>query len=162
MHVEQRKKVIIQMPSIGVRGSVSFDGIMMTTASPSILSYDLTLPEVSVLHLPISFMTNNIGSQLEIFFDDELLYSGVGDDFTLEELAVVPLDIQPLMGKTGTLKVVLNTSGVDSAQLFVPERITTEDIVVTNYAPVPEPKTYALLLAGLGLVGFAARRRKQA
>lgn len=28
--------------------------------------------------------------------------------------------------------------------------------------PVPEPETYALMLAGLGLVGFAARRRKQA
>lgn len=26
--------------------------------------------------------------------------------------------------------------------------------------PVPEPETYALMLAGLGLVGFAARRRK--
>lgn len=27
-------------------------------------------------------------------------------------------------------------------------------------APVPEPETYAMLLAGLGLLGFAARRRK--
>jgi hypothetical protein len=27
-------------------------------------------------------------------------------------------------------------------------------------SPVPEPETYAMLLAGLGLVGFAARRRK--
>jgi hypothetical protein len=26
-------------------------------------------------------------------------------------------------------------------------------------APVPEPETYALMLAGLGLVGFASRRR---
>ena len=27
--------------------------------------------------------------------------------------------------------------------------------------PVPEPETYAMLIAGLGLVGFMARRRKQ-
>jgi len=28
-------------------------------------------------------------------------------------------------------------------------------------SPVPEPETYAMLLAGLGLIGFMARRRKQ-
>ena len=28
-------------------------------------------------------------------------------------------------------------------------------------AAIPEPETYAMLLAGLGLLGFAARRRKQ-
>ncbi|MFL9710390.1 PEP-CTERM sorting domain-containing protein [Methylobacillus sp. Pita1] len=27
-------------------------------------------------------------------------------------------------------------------------------------APVPEPSTYAMLLAGVGLLGFAARRKK--
>lgn len=30
-----------------------------------------------------------------------------------------------------------------------------------NLAPVPEPETYGMLLAGLGLLGFLARRRKQ-
>jgi len=28
-------------------------------------------------------------------------------------------------------------------------------------APVPEPETYAMILAGLGLLGFFARRREQ-
>jgi hypothetical protein len=27
--------------------------------------------------------------------------------------------------------------------------------------PVPEPETYAMLLAGLGLIGFMVRRRKE-
>jgi len=30
----------------------------------------------------------------------------------------------------------------------------------TNVAAIPEPETYAMLLAGLGLLGFASRRRK--
>jgi PEP-CTERM motif len=34
------------------------------------------------------------------------------------------------------------------------------DVRVTSLSPVPEPQTYALLLAGLGLMGYAARRRK--
>jgi len=31
-----------------------------------------------------------------------------------------------------------------------------------NLTPIPEPSTYALMLAGLGVVGFVARRRKGA
>jgi hypothetical protein len=29
-----------------------------------------------------------------------------------------------------------------------------------NVSPIPEPETYALMLAGLAVVGAAARRRK--
>jgi hypothetical protein len=38
-------------------------------------------------------------------------------------------------------------------------RQQTQDLLV--FAPVPEPETYAMMLAGLGLLGFVARRRKQ-
>jgi hypothetical protein len=35
---------------------------------------------------------------------------------------------------------------------------STQDLAV--FAPVPEPETYAMLLAGLTLMGFIARRRR--
>lgn len=34
-------------------------------------------------------------------------------------------------------------------------------ITATALAPVPEPETYAMLLAGLGMLGYCARRRQQ-
>ena len=34
--------------------------------------------------------------------------------------------------------------------------------VVVPPPAVPEPETYAMMLAGLGLIGFSARRKKQA
>jgi hypothetical protein len=34
-------------------------------------------------------------------------------------------------------------------------------LVRDTIALVPEPETYAMMLAGLGLLGFMARRRKQ-
>jgi hypothetical protein len=33
-------------------------------------------------------------------------------------------------------------------------------IITNNVTPVPEPETYAMMLAGLGMLGFMARRRK--
>ena len=36
------------------------------------------------------------------------------------------------------------------------------EYIGTVSPPIPEPETYALLMAGLGAVGFAVRRRRQA
>jgi len=35
------------------------------------------------------------------------------------------------------------------------------DSIIPPPPPIPEPETYAMLLAGLGLLGFMARRRKE-
>lgn len=40
------------------------------------------------------------------------------------------------------------------------DEFALDDISVTGITAVPEPETYAMMLAGLALLGFAARRRK--
>ena len=35
-----------------------------------------------------------------------------------------------------------------------------DSMLLTSVAPVPEPETYSMLLAGLGMMGVAVKRRK--
>jgi hypothetical protein len=38
--------------------------------------------------------------------------------------------------------------------------LSSAGVLTYTVASVPEPETYAMLLAGLGMMGFVARRRK--
>lgn len=46
------------------------------------------------------------------------------------------------------------------AQGLADEGWGLNNITVEGVSAVPEPETYAMLLAGLGMIGFMARRRK--
>ena len=60
-------------------------------------------------------------------------------------------------GGSGTQAIDWLNGGGGTANYSSLTLSTRDDVVVT---PVPEPQTYALMLAGLSAVGFIARRRK--
>ena len=56
-------------------------------------------------------------------------------------------------------KLNANFAAVDTL-LFQHDSYWVIDDVLVNASPAPEPSGYAMLLAGLGLAGYAARRRR--
>jgi len=67
----------------------------------------------------------------------------------------------------GELVSLLDTSGYNNTLSAGVNLLATaaqneafRGVAYITAAPVPEPETYAMLLAGLGLLGFAARRRR--
>lgn len=94
-------------------------------------------------------------------------------DFTVGSLAPATISVYSGLNGTGTLL----GSGVfnGNAMAFVPGSVAFSGLArsvrlngTINYTglddvsltlPIPEPDTWAMLLAGLGIAGFAARRR---
>ncbi|MDN5752610.1 MAG: fibro-slime domain-containing protein [Nitrosospira sp.] len=88
-----------------------------------------------------------------VFFDNQL---GI-DLGGLHDSASASVNLDTLFGPG-------KAAGNYDFDLFFAERHTTEsNLSITtslNLAPVPEPETYAMFMAGLGLMGFMARRRQ--
>lgn len=55
--------------------------------------------------------------------------------------------------------IVLTVTGIAGPALADGTAISASYAGTANLAPVPEPETYALMLAGLGVVGMLGRRR---
>ena len=56
---------------------------------------------------------------------------------------------------SGTFSFFVNDLSITAGQT-----VAVTGTIMAQVTPVPEPETYALLMAGLGVVGFVGRRRK--
>ena len=78
----------------------------------------------------------------------------VGDSFANEGVDAKFYMLDSNNGTSGTRALVTQYGNSIGAATFA-----YDAGVLTYTAPIPEPETYALLLAGLGMLGFMARRR---
>lgn len=86
--------------------------------------------------------------------------SGSGHTFANGSQQTLPLGFAILRGQTNKYGSFQYLLGFNDS--YKGDADYDDFVVGVNFvsAPVPEPETYAMLLAGLGLIGFSARRRK--
>lgn len=93
------------------------------------------------------FITNNAGS------NDPITKQFIGTDtYNFNNL---------IEGRTYTLALGITSDVFSSGTIANNSSNSILTVAFSDTAPVPEPETYAMLLVGLGLVGFSARRKQQ-
>lgn len=148
-------------------GGASFSDLSSTTtvaAQTRTLSDTLSFTLVDDLS-SLSFTISGIerlnpgqgGVNWSTYSFTSLTGAGVGFSVAATAAGLVYSSTQALTAGTYTLTL----SGSAASAPPIQNGSVRYDVAYTAVAsPVPEPETYALMLAGLGVVGWAARRRK--
>lgn len=144
----------------------SFDETVTLSLSGNFLNFNETF----------TFQVAETGTDVNLDFGSFLYQSNTGwlayDQFSLGGVASSGLAIAGSGNNTFTISGADLVAGQSYSFTISGSRNKNSDpknVSVVQYgvgysavSPVPEPETYALMLAGLGVVGWAARRRKLA
>ena len=142
--------------------SFSFDNAFtVTTTSPSVLFGGDRASALDRLYTQrFTSVSNRVESaafQLAIW---EILQEAPATSYNLSSgsFAATSGNTEAIVMATSWLNT-LSTGASGGYSLTVLASATHQDQLMAT--PVPEPETYMMLLAGLGLMGFVARRRRQ-
>lgn len=151
-----------------------WDYVSHETASAGV-TYNLTQGDRTndsgwVSNIGYSFGGLGAGKFMEFYVDPDTLHSGTGNvvdarpyvfnggkvtaSFSNGQELTLTWD-NPVAQSFSPLRR-LNLAATDQRNIYYEMGQT-----ITVAAPVPEPESYAMMLAGLGLMGIVARRRKQ-
>jgi PEP-CTERM motif len=147
-------------------GVPTLGALAITTASQIGVLFNATEPggdSINVLDVTLKFFAANGTLLGAIDGSQEFASSNAGNGvagftFVIDSAQQASVDSWIALGGSST-RLALEASlgnfagGPDSFLIYNLADVAT--------APIPEPKTYALMLAGLAAVGFMARRRRQ-
>ncbi len=132
----------------------SFDGVRNGNLVTGLTNISVKRDDVEFYgnkSLQVSYVGNLSNTSAQASFDgkaNDFIFTGYKNG---EWSNIFYSNSKPLVGKTG-YKYIRDHAGLPASQRTAPTHW-----VLT---PVPEPETYAMLLAGLGVMGAVARRRK--
>lgn len=137
--------------------SVNFNGGNVTFASTSVLTMELmgSTPGTQYDQL-FGISSLSFNGKLNLVFADGYVPL-TGSSFAL-------FGFNSFNGSFGAAEngyASITVSGYDRAKLDFSHLATDGTLRLTSVAAVPEPESYAMLLAGLALMGTMARRRRQ-
>jgi hypothetical protein len=140
---------------LGSNGMWGAGKVFAATGTP-----DDLVPGFGLLHYTFTGkVTSGAGAFLNSFDGGPILMIAYGVGTTILEAHVVTAST-PAGFNEGAFFGIVRPGTDIRAIAFGGTGLVMDDL--TFATPVPEPETYALLLAGLGLVGWAARRRSRA
>jgi hypothetical protein len=145
--------------TVSVGAPLSFNAAV-TSAGPFSDIFTFTLPAAlstgfSLLNFPVGGLFNTMLTSATLFRNpDGNLFNS--DDTMVKAGAATPTGISFTNGASAAGTYYLNVTGIATGSQG---GLYNGAISV---AAVPEPETYAMLLAGLGVMGFIARRRNNA
>nr|WP_316640316.1 FxDxF family PEP-CTERM protein [uncultured Roseateles sp.] len=127
-------------------------------------TYTFTVASASALSIALAELTASTQKQIDWNDTEAFKLTGSFGTMTWGESAPQQLLSIEALNFTGVATLVLKGTAIGTGK-FVTDVGTVYgqyNIQANAVQAVPEPETYALLLAGLGCIGFVARRRKQA
>lgn len=145
--------------TVSTGAPLSFNAAV-TSAGPFSDIFTFTLPAAlstgfSLLNFPVGSLFNSMLTSATLFRNtDGVLFNA--DDTMVRSGVVTPTGISFTNGASAAGTYYLNVTGISTGSQG---GLYNGAISV---AAVPEPETYAMLLAGLGVMGFIARRRNNA
>lgn len=120
-------------------------GSILVSTAATFANYGVSLSSLS-LYLGTYTTTSSLFGLTPIVSSATPVFSDLGGGIMVDTVATKSFSLDP----AATYTLAVNGTSVGDS------RYTT----IVQLAPVPEPETYAMLLAGLGVMGFVARRRK--